>query len=80
MAFTAGHPALQEHDITRSPPPAHVLSMGANLLTVAAAEHDVMVDPTENPHAESTHRSAPHASAPYRPPLMSPLPSPFDEW
>ena len=62
-AFSEGHPEVKEHDIAVAPP-EHVLSMGANLLIVAAAEHNVTVGPPEQPHAESTHGAAPSAPAP----------------
>ena len=62
--FAAGHPAVQEHYIAVGPP-AHVLSTGVNLLTVAAAEHDVIIVPPEHPHAESTHPTTTfHPAAP----------------
>ena len=83
-AFSAGHPDVQEHDIAVSPP-VHMLSTGANIVTAAAAEHDVAVGTPANPlskghhHAGYAHRVAPHAPAPYRPPLLPPWPSDFDE-
>ena len=77
-AFSAGHPAVQEHDIAVVPP-AHVLSTGSNLHTVADAENEVMVSPPAHPHAKSTHRAVPHAPTPYRPLRLSPWPSAFYE-
>ena len=83
-AFSAGHPAVQEHDIAVGLP-ALVLSTVANLLSTATVEHDAVVIPPAHPlskgqhHAKSALRAAPHKPVPYRPPLLTPRPSSFGE-
>ena len=49
-----------------------MLSTGANIHTIAAAEHDVTFGPPAHPHANSTDRTAPHTPALYRPPQLPP--------